>query len=374
MYINKYLIYKHILIQKVEIQFCLKLNQVDKSDQKLKQPAMDYSSEDSSPPMTPSHQPFTTPTLATTPPNFVYSPTTRGLPAPVVMEPGEDETDTSDFESDSDSESLLSEESDMEIVMSDEDQDGGATNDNGNQTTPWTPAPEYGNHLMDRLKQLNRKFRVACSQVVLLNNVLEHHQHRYDRALLDGNQKRFRYTLRLRMSAIEGLRNMFYEYSCKNADRLDTIHEQMLREGVIEQELDLSALGEEEEIWVHYFSYQQGQHLSHGDLLQTADPQPYTPKRVTSKLVLLSHLFHFNPSFQKELSHVYYPFYLLDLIEYIFEYIYILNLPRGIWYIYIKSIVNISWSQCFTTSFFSEILLPPLNPNPRLQNELILNL
>lgn len=102
-------------------------------------------------------------------------------------------------------------------------------------------AVDHGNKLLDELKQMNKKFRLSCNQVVLLNNEIEYMQNRYDKAV-ESQRRSFRYFLRLKIATLEGVRNMIYEYACRRADQLDAMHEQLLREGIIEQELDLSDL------------------------------------------------------------------------------------------------------------------------------------
>ena len=100
---------------------------------------------------------------------------------------------------------------------------------------------EDGNNLLDQLKQMNKKFRLSCNQVVLLNNEIEYLQIRYDQSVAD-HRRSFRYFLRLKIATLEGVRNMLYEYACRRADQLDQMHEQLLRDGEIEHELDLSDL------------------------------------------------------------------------------------------------------------------------------------
>ena len=58
------------------------------------------------------------------------------------------------------------------------------------------------------------KFQKACQQVRQMNKKIENLQIRYDRAKRD-HQKSFRYTLRLQIATVEGVRNAFYEYACK---------------------------------------------------------------------------------------------------------------------------------------------------------------
>ena len=66
---------------------------------------------------------------------------------------------------------------------------------------------EDGNNLLDQLKQMNKKFRLSCNQVVLLNNEIEYLQIRYDKSVAD-QRRSFRYFLRLKIATLEGVRNM----------------------------------------------------------------------------------------------------------------------------------------------------------------------
>lgn len=104
---------------------------------------------------------------------------------------------------------------------------------------------DYTSHLLDKLKQMNKKFRLSCNQVVILNNEIEYLQNRYDMAVAAQNRS-FRYFLRLQIATLEGVRNMIYEYACRHADQLDAMHERLLMDGIIEEELDLSNLDNDE--------------------------------------------------------------------------------------------------------------------------------
>ena len=67
---------------------------------------------------------------------------------------------------------------------------------------------------------LNRKFRKACSQLILINNLMDKIEERYNRALEHG-RKSYRYILRLRICVLEGIRSAFYDYASKKADELE---------------------------------------------------------------------------------------------------------------------------------------------------------
>ena len=105
---------------------------------------------------------------------------------------------------------------------------------------------EYGNIIFRELKKINKKFRLACSQVVLLNNEIEYMQNRYDVAVSEDSHS-FRYFLRLKISTLEGVRDMMYEYAGRRADQIDAMHEELLTEGIIDEELNFSDL--EDDNW-----------------------------------------------------------------------------------------------------------------------------
>ncbi len=75
------------------------------------------------------------------------------------------------------------------------------------------------------------KFQRACSQVLLLNNFVQVLQTRYDRAVKDS-QRTYRYTLRLRLCTVEGIRNMYYEYATTMADKIEALENKMRELGV----------------------------------------------------------------------------------------------------------------------------------------------
>jgi len=79
--------------------------------------------------------------------------------------------------------------------------------------------------------QKDSKFQSACAQVLLLNNLVQELQTRYDRAVQD-NRRQYRYTLRLRLCTVEGLRNMYYEYACQSADEIEALEDTMRQLGV----------------------------------------------------------------------------------------------------------------------------------------------
>ena len=72
------------------------------------------------------------------------------------------------------------------------------------------------------LQRAELTFQKACEQIVFFNKHLDDLQIRYDRANKDGN-KSFRYSLRLKIAAGEGLRNTYYEYARSKADLITSL-------------------------------------------------------------------------------------------------------------------------------------------------------
>ena len=83
--------------------------------------------------------------------------------------------------------------------------------------------------LVSEMRRMDRKFKRACEQVILLNNRLKETQTKYDRAVQKKHSS-FRYHSRLRQVTLEGVRNMFLEYANRSADRLDKMQDRLMEE------------------------------------------------------------------------------------------------------------------------------------------------
>ena len=90
------------------------------------------------------------------------------------------------------------------------------------------------------LEKAESSFQKACEQIVLLNKRLDELQLRYDRANKDGN-KSFRYSLRLKIAAGEGLRNTYYEYACTKADLITNLRCTLFGAGISEEVPELES-------------------------------------------------------------------------------------------------------------------------------------
>ena len=80
---------------------------------------------------------------------------------------------------------------------------------------------------LEDIRTLDRKFRRACDQILLLNNCIDDLQSRYSSAM-QLNRRSFRYSLRLKLATLEGVRNMFYEYASRCADSLEGLQADLL--------------------------------------------------------------------------------------------------------------------------------------------------
>ena len=83
--------------------------------------------------------------------------------------------------------------------------------------------------IIHRIQKLNKKFQLACSQIVLLNNNIDEITVRHRRAAGD-NRKSYRYTLRLRLVTLEGIRNQFHKYAARVADILQYLQSKLYTE------------------------------------------------------------------------------------------------------------------------------------------------
>jgi len=76
---------------------------------------------------------------------------------------------------------------------------------------------EIVDDLIEKMIHAERLFRRACSQILVLNRNIAELQERYDISL-KRNARTTRYTLRVRIAVMEGIRNMYYAFASKKAD------------------------------------------------------------------------------------------------------------------------------------------------------------
>ena len=82
-----------------------------------------------------------------------------------------------------------------------------------------------------KLVESERRFKRACEQIVQLNYSLDALQQRYNRAKKD-NHRSFRYSLRLRIAVVDGMRNMYYDYAHQKAETVAQLRQELFGEVV----------------------------------------------------------------------------------------------------------------------------------------------
>jgi hypothetical protein len=78
--------------------------------------------------------------------------------------------------------------------------------------------------LQTTLIHAENQFRKACNQIILLKMKLRACSVRY-RSARSNNMRSFRYPLRLRLSVVEGVRNMYYDYATRKAQQIEQVRE-----------------------------------------------------------------------------------------------------------------------------------------------------
>ena len=96
-------------------------------------------------------------------------------------------------------------------------------------------------NILRRIKNINRKFRIAASQVLFVDNQIKDTEVRFCRNKnVSGRRMSFSYILRLRLCTLENIRNRFYDYAVLQADELENLQlEFMERTGLHEWDDDL---------------------------------------------------------------------------------------------------------------------------------------
>ncbi|KAH3720037.1 hypothetical protein DPMN_062929 [Dreissena polymorpha] len=79
------------------------------------------------------------------------------------------------------------------------------------------------------LQALERKLQKSCIQINLLYKQLEFIKARYQKATCD-RFNRFRYTLRLKLAVVEGVRNMYFEYAHAQAEHVALLRQRLYGE------------------------------------------------------------------------------------------------------------------------------------------------
>ena len=87
--------------------------------------------------------------------------------------------------------------------------------------------------VVQKMRATDRRFQKACRQLVILNNRLEDLNTQYRRCRRH-NKPGSRYNLCLKLSVVEGIRNMFYEYASSRADELEQMQDRLVEAGLVQ--------------------------------------------------------------------------------------------------------------------------------------------
>ena len=94
-----------------------------------------------------------------------------------------------------------------------------------------TSLPEDPSQLQEMILEMDKKFRRACSQVKLLNLMVQGLHRRYNRAVRD-NLTTNQYYLRLRICTSEAVCSTFYEYATQKAEKIKIMESRLAQMGV----------------------------------------------------------------------------------------------------------------------------------------------
>lgn len=74
------------------------------------------------------------------------------------------------------------------------------------------------------IEQVDAKFQKACLHLKKINRLMDQQQTRYHRAEING-QNSFRYNQRIRLCVLEGIKEVYYQYAFRLAQKLDDMRQ-----------------------------------------------------------------------------------------------------------------------------------------------------
>lgn len=84
-------------------------------------------------------------------------------------------------------------------------------------------------NMYTELQEVERKMKASCSQILLLNSKLEDSKKRYKKAV-SQNKRSFRCVLRTKIVTLEGMINMYYEYTLKKQNKAKELRQKLFGE------------------------------------------------------------------------------------------------------------------------------------------------
>ena len=99
---------------------------------------------------------------------------------------------------------------------------------------------------LQELQDVERRFFKCCQQIVLIDQKLDIVQTRYNRADKD-NFRSLRYSLRLQLATVEGVRNAYYEYAKSKAQKMAQLRQVLFGSEIAVQ--DYVEIPEDEDVY-----------------------------------------------------------------------------------------------------------------------------
>lgn len=84
-------------------------------------------------------------------------------------------------------------------------------------------------NMYTELQEVERRMKTSCSQILLLNSKLEDLKKRYKKAV-SQNKRSFRCVLRTKIVTLEGMINMYYEYTLKKQNQAKELRQKLFGE------------------------------------------------------------------------------------------------------------------------------------------------
>ena len=139
------------------------------------------------------------------------------------------------------------------------------------------------------LKATNRKFQRACKQILILDNVIVDTKSRYQSATTE-NRRSFRYCLLLKITTLERIRNMFYDYATEKAEEMEELKNRLTEMGILADSVLFTTLWGLTPIAWTWCDSDRNHLLIFSSYKGSFQSQPNPPKRVIKPLSKCKHL------------------------------------------------------------------------------------
>jgi len=99
--------------------------------------------------------------------------------------------------------------------------------------------------LIFRIRDTEKKFRVSCTQLVLINNLSDEILKRHRQVDMVQRKPAFRHITQLKLWTLDGIQNMFQAYAHEKADRLEYLQRALYKKSGIVWSEELSRIEDE---------------------------------------------------------------------------------------------------------------------------------